>query len=649
MIIKRLTMHNFGVYAGTNEFNFVGKKPIVLIGGLNGRGKTTFLEAVLLALYGANSFAYKESSYKTYGQYLRSYVNRNDFSKRCYVELEFQMTSGEAEVYLVHRGWDALGQRTKETIKVIQNGEYSEFLTQNWPMFIENLLPSALSNFFFFDGEKIAELAVDNTDEKMKNSIRSMLGLSTLDVLNNDLKRIINRLGKKKSGSSDLKAVEELRNVKEKVEKKLVDIDDEIAKAQDALNNVNFNLEKAHVEYTAKGGDLVEQKQGVLRKKTILIAKLEKEKEDLINVAATELPLLLVYDLIKEINVQSFDEYEKKTTMQSINKVNELYKKYDNKKHTADVDEFIKYVNDTIPESNLKMIYDLSESTMFQIEDLISVRFDNVKDNAHNLLHEQDMMQKEADKIDSYLSVDISEKEIQEVYKKIKRLEQKKIDSEIRIGALKERRKNINGECIKATAVFNRSVEELLGKLESNDDAEREIKYAHMAQKVLDEYAIRLQTKKVEVLATTITECYKLLANKKSLINHIDMDTKTLDLRYIGKQGDEVPKEKLSAGEKQLMVISILWALAKCSKKKLPVIIDTPLSRLDSAHRKALITTYFPNASEQTIILSTDTEIDDRYYKLMKKDVGDEFFLNYNEETKSTTIEKGYFKEAKLE
>ena len=52
MIIKRLTMHNFGVYAGTNEFNFEGQKPIVLIGGLNGRGKTTFLEAVLLSLYG---------------------------------------------------------------------------------------------------------------------------------------------------------------------------------------------------------------------------------------------------------------------------------------------------------------------------------------------------------------------------------------------------------------------------------------------------------------------------------------------------------------------------------------------------------------------------------------------------------------------
>ena len=90
------------------------------------------------------------------------------------------------------------------------------------------------------------------------------------------------------------------------------------------------------------------------------------------------------------------------------------------------------------------------------------------------------------------------------------------------------------------------------------------------------------------------------------------------------------------------MVISILWALAICSKKKLPVIIDTPLSRLDSLHRAALIKTYFPNAGEQTIILSTDSEIDSKYYQLMKDDIGDEFTLIYDERTKSTSIERGY-------
>jgi DNA sulfur modification protein DndD len=86
--------------------------------------------------------------------------------------------------------------------------------------------------------------------------------------------------------------------------------------------------------------------------------------------------------------------------------------------------------------------------------------------------------------------------------------------------------------------------------------------------------------------------------------------------------------------------------LAICSKKKLPVIIDTPLARLDSNHRTALVKTYFPKASEQTIILSTDSEIDERYYNMMKKNVGDEFLLHYDDVNKNTTIYRGYFKEA---
>lgn len=72
------------------------------------------------------------------------------------------------------------------------------------------------------------------------------------------------------------------------------------------------------------------------------------------------------------------------------------------------------------------------------------------------------------------------------------------------------------------------------------------------------------------------------------------MDPKTLDMQYLDENGNAVAKESLSAGEKQLMVIAILWALAICSKKKLPVIIDTPLSRLDSQHRISIISTYFP-------------------------------------------------------
>ena len=249
----------------------------------------------------------------------------------------------------------------------------------------------------------------------------------------------------------------------------------------------------------------------------------------------------------------------------------------------------------------------------------------------------------DANQLDSYLSVDIDEKAIANLYKKIKRLEQERSDIEAKLEVLEDKRRASNGAATSLVADFNRKVESYLKKVELNDDGDRIIKYANVANTIIGKYRTALQASKVDEVATTMTQCYKLLASKKSLIERIEMDPVSLDMIYLNSEGDSVPRKSLSAGEKQMMVIALLWALAICSKKKLPVIIDTPLSRLDSVHRKSMVSVYFPKASDQTIILSTDSEIDLKTYSMMKKDIGDEFILLYDEKTKSTTIKSGYF------
>lgn len=170
------------------------------------------------------------------------------------------------------------------------------------------------------------------------------------------------------------------------------------------------------------------------------------------------------------------------------------------------------------------------------------------------------------------------------------------------------------------------------------------MKYSNIALRILEAYAVELQRRKTGTLGATITKCYKQLANKKNLIQEIVMNPETLDMQYLDENGNEVSKESLSAGEKQLMIIAILWALALCSKKKLPVIIDTPLSRLDSQHRTSIISTYFPNASDQTIILSTDTEIDQNYYEMMKNSVEMSLHLYTARKQRVRQLRKGIFK-----
>lgn len=643
MIITKLTFHNFGVYAGNNVFEFESSKPVVLIGGMNGRGKTTFLEGVLLALYGANSFAYSESKYSSYGQYLKAFVNTADGSLETYVELEFKLENETDERYLIRRSWPGNGQRTRETIQVKKDGQDNTFLTDNWAMFIENILPSGLSSFFFFDGEKIAELAVENTNAQMKESIKTLLGISVLDLLDNDISRIVNRVGKRSNDQVHTKELKILRERKKQTEVALQIIDDRIAETSAKIEEARKKLEKAKVDYTSKGGDIVVQRQDLFTERTALVAKVEQGKETLIGVAASELPLLLVKDLLEDISVQAAKEHETKLLGYTVDKIHSMFETYSDGGDSNSVRDFISYVENKAAEESTEIVFDISDQSFYQLTSLLGNGLMNAQGN---MLQNMATCQKgiaKIDEIDSYLSVDIDEKVLSKIYKKIKTLEQEIIEHEASLEIAQKQRTGLNGDVMRATSEYNRFVENMLSNLESDDDNGRILKYAHHATQALAEYKIRLQKKKIGTLAETMTKCYKQLANKKNLISRIDMDAVTLDFVYLNADNQIVPKESLSAGEKQLMVISLLWALAICSKKKLPVIIDTPLSRMDSVHRVALIKTYFPNASDQTIILSTDSEIDKHYYEIMKDTVGDEFTLVYDDELKCSKIKKGYF------
>ena len=649
MVIKRLQLHNFGVYAGDNEFVFKGNKPIILIGGMNGRGKTTFLEAVLLALYGQSSFAYSESTYKSYSSYLRSFVNRGADDNTCSVTLEFENNGGTIENYKIRRLWNAEGKRTKEHITVYKDGEYNEFLTNNWSLFVENILPSALSSFFFFDGEKIAEMAVNQTNNQLKDSIRSMLGISVLDVLSNDIIRNLKKMNKAGKQSASADEIEKLREERDRALEELTAVDAELKKIKNKLNKDNVSLDSLHQLYTAKGGDVLNKREEMLKTRGSLAAELSKEEDILFGLVAEELPLLLVGDLLAEIKLQATDEHTSSVMLESVNQLDSYFMDfiagYSGDKGAGK--DFIDFVRKQTKGNQVETLYSLSEQALFQVNGLIEGSLEDILRTAKESLRKKSKLEKKISEIDSYLSLDINGKELQEIYTKIKKAEQRVINDQIKIAEIEQHRIVVNARVKSTTSEFNKNVEVYLATAEGKDSFDRITKYSNMALNIIKEYRVALQKKKTDLLASTITDCYLKLTNKKNLIRKVEMDPESLDWRCLSNDDSEIPRDSLSAGEKQLMVISILWALALCSKKKLPVIIDTPLSRLDSKHRTALITTYFPNAGEQTIILSTDSEIDEGYYKLMRENIGDEFTLDYDESSKSSSIQKGYLIGAK--
>jgi DNA sulfur modification protein DndD len=159
----------------------------------------------------------------------------------------------------------------------------------------------------------------------------------------------------------------------------------------------------------------------------------------------------------------------------------------------------------------------------------------------------------------------------------------------------------------------------------------------------LDKYRERLTKLKIASLESAVTECFNRLARKTDFIRSITIDPKTFAVHVLDKHGESIPKEELSSGEKQMFAIGMLWGLAKTSGRALPMVIDTPLARLDSDHRMNLIERYFPHASQQVILLSTDTEVDQPLFEALSPHISHCYHLRYDATAEATVAEERYF------
>ena len=641
MIIKKIKLHNFGVYYGDNEFSFTGHKPIVLIGGMNGHGKTTFLEAILLALYGSNSPAYNEKKRISYNTYLKNHINRLSVDKEAMIELEFELAVDDR--YLIKREWILHSRKVEESLYIEHNGKFDEFLTKNWIMFVEKILPHALSKFFFFDGEKIAEMAIETNDSQVKESIKAMLGINTLDVLENDLKKIFKKCNSKIDQNTTIENILEQQVQNEKLNSEIISDQEKLNQIEESCHDVEKRISQLQNQYGILGGKAIEQRQKLSEDKATLSLQLESINDQLIEISASTLPLKMVWGLLGEIKSSSVDERYNRIMAETIAICRDRLIDYNlqTNKENEEVKGFLDFINADIEDDSV--VYDLSDQAIRQIEELIEFQLDNEMKNAKKLIADKKEKISQIDKISSYLLIDINDKELTHVLSEIKDEQDNLLKLKEKKARLEESIKEKNNVLFRQINELQKVTENYLNNAEISDDNSRKLKYISMSLQVLAKYKIRLQKEKIRILAKEITSCYKKLSNKKNLINLITLDEETLDFVYLSDSGDYIEKDSLSAGEKQLVVISTLWALAICSKKKLPVIIDTPLARLDSVHRSSLVKTYFPNASEQTIILSTDSEIDDNYYQMMKEYIDDKYLLDYNDETRCTRVLKGYF------
>jgi DNA sulfur modification protein DndD len=156
-------------------------------------------------------------------------------------------------------------------------------------------------------------------------------------------------------------------------------------------------------------------------------------------------------------------------------------------------------------------------------------------------------------------------------------------------------------------------------------------------------FAEQLISENVTGLEEHIAAKFFDLSRKNNLITGVKICPDSFKLTLLDTNKNPMSPSRLSAGERQLLAIAILWGLAEASGKEIPTVIDTPLGRLDGKHRTKLINNYFPKASSQVILLSTDEEITGQYYTQLKPAICREYHISYNEQEQTSTFTEGYF------
>ena len=660
MYFTKVELQNFGIYKGTHEMcltDKVGNRNITLVGGLNGRGKTTFHDAILIALYGKQALKYIQEKARSYDKLLLDHINKHAKNKETYVAVSLCLDDGTD--IRVKRVWSAKGKKIEQETIVEKNGVVDKYLGESWSYYIEEILPFGIARFFFFNNEKITQLADDTSFEQIKSSIKSAIGVSAIEKAIEHADEVIRR---KKSALAAFEKSEENVGYQE-VEKQIEDIDARLAEATTQANELEkrcetlaATLEVKEKEFWSSGGDLSRNRDAIKLEMQKISSEVARVQEEIMQLAVdASTPLFMCRNLVSQSYDVELSSQQSEAKLYSDRIIVNLHQQImdrlaDCGLSSADLNAVKLIINDVLvghlPENTSnEPIKNMSATSMMLYQRLIAEVFQKITQRIDALVNHVDAQESELMSLDAHLGAADEKTLAMQLFDALKSIEAEKAiaDSDYQrhldqIESLKRQREMLVAKRIQL-------IKAIAEKEHANDDNARIVKYAAMSIEVLSEFKVRLQREKVAKLSSTATSCFRELVQKESLVSEIRIDSTTLDVTIIDIDGKELLKSQLSAGEQQMFAVAIVWALALTSGYKAPVIIDTPMARLDSSHRANFVTKYLPAASSQVMVLSTDEEIYGRYLDLVRDNVVDYYTLLYREEEQCTSIVHGYFGE----
>ena len=649
MIITGLRIVNFKNYPGFNEFNFstTSDKNVILIGGMNGSGKTTLSEAIKFCLYGpkVNGNPMSDSKYQTYVTKMWSKHHTNE---PMYIEMDVELDDSEEKMKLtICRSFT---RRSIENNKIIEqlsltkDGKDIELIERNyWEYYIQHIIPAHISRYFFFDGEKIRDtIASNDSSNYLRTAIRDITGISKLDILSTDLGEVRRRLLRndiKPSVKKRMKAIDERIN---SLDSDINKLHNELSTLEAEKTSVEFDIESLKTEYNRIIGIKNSERETTTNELKNVTTSLSSVSEKVSDFAYG--PLIRI--ILKKILIETLDAADKENDSNNRNILNDyIHKKlnliapemHNNGFSDIEINRMVTFLKsylqiDTIDDQKTKTIMDLTSGQITDLRAQIEIGEEKYAFIKHlsereNLMLQKNKLERDASRYNDETSTDFD----QQLSLLIDKLETVKEKISQKNGIVQAKNEDLE----QARRDLTREERSLIltdrdqHAVQNIDDL---MNLIHTRSDIASEHGIQLFEER-------LNEIYERLKNKDDMVRCIHIDS-NYNIKLEGYDGSQVDIEWISVGEKGILMYSIIYSLTGLSKSRLPIIIDSPLGRMDSIHVQNLIHELYPSISSQVIILSHDREITKESLPIIEPIISKTYLLSSG----NPKVQEGYFR-----